>query len=417
MAQNVSIPWGAWYLEDEVHTLEFPEGWDISLFDMEDAKDITHKDAIDQALKDPVGTSSVEQLAQGKHEAVIVVEDISRPTMCASICEGVVNLLNRAGISDERITILTALGAHRPMTRADLVKKVGQEIVWRIKIENHNPYENLVHVGESKSGTPIYLNKTYRDAGLKIAIGTVVPHILAGFGGGAKIILPGICGMDTLEANHRAVQKGIGVGIGYVTELREDIEDVCGQVTLDFSINIVSTSKRGIAAIYAGDYVKAHRLAMEKCKKVYRISPGLPAPEEKAVFDIGFFNLYPEDLELFQSVKGLNIFMTTYPHFKPEASLVFTTAATEGRGWHGLFGETGAPLRMNFGDTPIFKQFVGHRELVIYSPNVNQADVLHIYPERTVLKNDFVGVVEHLEKIHGSSPRAAIFSNSIQLAA
>ena len=105
----------------------------------------------------------------------------------------------------------------------------------KIKYENHHPYENLVYIGDSYKSTPIYINKTYYDAEVKIAIGSVVPHPLAGYGGGAKVVLPGLCGIQTLEANHKAGIRGIGVGLGIVTELRKDIEDTCKKVGLDFS--------------------------------------------------------------------------------------------------------------------------------------------------------------------------------------
>ncbi|UCE13768.1 MAG: DUF2088 domain-containing protein, partial [Candidatus Heimdallarchaeota archaeon] len=264
MVRSIEIPWGAWTGGDETRILEFPNSWDVHLFDMPDTKDITSTQAIESALTNPIGTPTIQELALGKTSAVIVVEDTSRPSKCSLICETILRELNSAGISNSNITIIGAIGAHRPMTRSDYIKKVGKNVVNQVNIENHHPYENLIELGKSSMGTPIFLNKTYFEADVKIAVGTVIPHPLAGFGGGAKIVLPGICGIETLAANHEKGLEGEGIGIGEITELRRDIEEVCERSGgLDFSINVIATKFRGIAGIFAGHFIDAHRKAIE----------------------------------------------------------------------------------------------------------------------------------------------------------
>lgn len=411
MVRTFTIPWSAWYGKEE-YVLEFPDTWNVQLFSMRDSKEITNLEELETALKNPIGTPTIQEIAQGKKNAVIVVEDISRPTRTGHICELVLKELNEAGISNDNITLIAALGAHRPMTREDFIKKVGEKVVESINIENHHPYENLVFLGNSTMGTPIYLNKTYHDADVKIAVGTVIPHALAGFGGGAKIILPGICGIQTLEANHQAAVKGIGVGLGFVTELRKDIEEVCGRVGLDFSINVVSTMKRGIAGIFAGHYIEAHREAVELAKKVYGTE--LPKLTGDDRLDLGFFNLYPEDTELSQAIKGFPLFFSAQELFKQEAAIIFLTASTEGRGYHSLIGETGGRLYQNWGEHLLFK-VLSDNPFGIFSPNLSKADIFHYYPRRTIFHKDFQKMVQELEEVCGPSPRAGIFPTSIQL--
>ncbi|MFX1307538.1 MAG: nickel-dependent lactate racemase [Promethearchaeota archaeon] len=406
MVQSFKIPWAAWY-GDKDFILEFPDSWDVKVFDMKGADEFS-QNQIEKAINNPIGTPSLIELAKGKQKVVIVVEDISRPTPMENILNIIINQLNSVSIEDEKITILYALGSHRPLDRRDSIKKLGLSIVNRINIENHHPYENLIFLGESKMGTPVYLNKTYYEADLKIAVGTVVPHPLAGYGGGAKIILPGICGIQTLEANHRTGVKGNAGGIGFVTELRKDIEDVCEKVGLDFSINIVSTMRRGIAEIYAGHFINAHRRAMEKGKEIY--STELPT---NLNLDIGFFNLYPEDTELSQAIKGFNFYSSNL--IKSDGAIVFLTAASEGRGFHSLQGETGGKLYQNWGDSIKVQWILKKRKFGIFSPNINKADVLHFYPERTIFKNDFKDMVKELENIYGEYPKVGIFPCSIQL--
>jgi len=409
--QSITIPWSAWYGKEE-YVLEFPDTWSVQLFRMRDAEEITSLEELETAIKNPIGAPPIQEIARGKKNAVIVVEDISRPTRAGTICELVLEELNEAGLSNENVTLIAALGAHRPMTREDFIKKVGEKVVDSVNIENHHPYENLVFIGYSNRGTPIYINKTYYEADVKIAVGTVIPHPLAGFGGGAKIILPGVCGIQTLEANHKAALKGIGVGLGFITELRMDIEDVCSRVGLDFSINLVSTMKRGIAGIFAGHYIQAHRKAVELAKKVYHTELPKLSPDER--LDIGFFNLYPEDTELSQTVKGFPIFFSAQELFKRDAAIIFMTAATEGRGYHSLLGETGYRLYQNWGEHLLF-QALSNNPFGIFSPNLSRADVLHYYPKRTIFQKNFQKMVEELEKIYGKSPRAGIFPSSIQL--
>jgi nickel-dependent lactate racemase len=408
MVQIFKIPWAAWYEDDDL-TLEFPDTWDVELFSMKNAVEIS-KEEIFTAINNPIGTPTILEISKGKQNAVIVVEDISRPSRLEEVLNIVLNQLNDAGINDEKITIIYALGSHRPLDRRDSIKKVGLSVVERVNIENHHPYENLIYIGESKVGTPIYLNKTYYNADVKIALGTVIPHPLAGFGGGAKIILPGICGMKTLEENHKAGVKGVGIGVGILTELRKDIEDVCKKVGLDFSINIVSTMKRGIAAVFAGNFIEAHRRAMEFAKEVYStdVSPDLN-------LDIGFFNLYPEDTELFQTIKGFNFIFSIKGLIKRKGGIVFLTAASEGRGFHSLQAETGAKLYKNWGEVLWFKGFFKNKTFGIFSPNINKADVFHFYPTKTLFKKNFNEMIATLEEIYGKTPKVGIFPCSIQL--
>jgi len=408
MVQKFKIPWAAWYGDNDLN-LEFPDSWDVNLFRMKDAKELSQKEIVN-CINHPIGTPSIQEIAKGKRSVVIVVEDISRPARLEHILNVIINQLNTAGINDDNINLIYALGAHRPMNRQDSIKKVGLTIVERIQIENHHPYENLVYIGESNKGTPIYLNKTYHDAEVKIAIGSVLPHPLAGFGGGAKVILPGVCGIQTLEANHKAGIRGIGIGVGIITDLRKDIEDVCEKAGLDFSVNIVSTMKRGFAGVFAGHYIEAHRKAIEVAKKVYKtkLPPNLN-------LDVGFFNLYPEDTELSQALKGLNFYLSSKRFIKQGGAVIFLTAASEGRGFHSLQGETGGKLYQNWGDTIIFKAVLKKKKFGIFSPNINKADMLHYYPERTIFRKNFNDMIKELENLYGKSPRVGIFPCSIQL--
>ena len=165
MGNKYKIPWAAWREPDYLE-LNFPDSWDVSLCRMigADTREFS-KEEIRKSILNPIGTPNLSVIARGRKSVVIVVDDMTRTTPSSKILPFVFEELEKADISQEQITILFALGAHRPMNKNDCLLKLGKEIVSKFKIENHHPYENLVHLGDSKIGTPIDVNKTYYTRG------------------------------------------------------------------------------------------------------------------------------------------------------------------------------------------------------------------------------------------------------------
>jgi len=405
---TVKVPWAAWR-DPEFLEIELPDNWDVSVCRMNGNSEIKEKQVQDSILN-PIGTERISELAKGKEKIVIVVDDMTRTTPIYQIMPFVLDELEKADIERAQITILLALGAHKPMNRRDCMLKLGEEVVNSINIENHHPYENLVELGESSIGTPIHINKTYHEADLRISMGGVIPHPLAGFGGGAKIVLPGVCGIKTLEANHSAAMRGIGAGIGRMTGVREDIEEIADKVGLDFSINVILTEEGKIGAITSGHFRDAHRKAMEIGSEFYKT-------EVTMENDVAFFNLFPEDSELNQAIKGFNFLMTA-PNkmLNRKGTIVLMSSAYEGRGYHSLIGETGAKLYSNLGDSIVWRAFVKRRNVLFYSPNISNHDLHHFFPDSVKLFSELEPLKEELENMHGKSIKATVFPCSIQLA-
>ena len=410
MVKQFKVPWAAWR-DPHYLKLEFPDSWDVSVCKMKDADapELSSED-IRKGILNPIGTPNLSVIAQGRKSVVIVVDDMTRTTPSSKILPFVFEELEKADISEEQITILFALGAHRPMNKNDCLLKLGKDIVSRFKIENHHPYENLIHLGDSKIGTPIDVNKTYYNADLKIAVGGVIPHPLAGFGGGAKIVLPGVCGIRTLEANHSAGMRGIGAGIGRMTEIREDIEDIVDNIGLDYSVNVLMNEIGNIVDIYSGHYRDAHRKAMEAAKISYKTEITLEN-------QICFLNSYPEDSELNQSIKAFNILMTASNRFlERKGTIVVMSSSYEGKGFHSLIAETGAKLYNNFGNGILWKAFVKRRNVYFFSPNISKPDLYHFYPKSVQLFNEWNELINELSNMHGNTPKVAIIPTSMQLA-
>jgi hypothetical protein len=223
-------------------------------------------------------------------------------------------------------------------------------------------------------------------------------------------VLPGVCGIRTLEGNHSAGMRGIGAGIGRMTEIREDIEDTAEKVGLDFSINAILTEKGGISSMTTGHFRDAHRKAMEIAKENYNTKYPLDN-------QICFFNLYPEDSELNQAAKGFNFLMTASNKILDrKGTIVLMSSSYEGRGYHSLIAETGAKLYANFGDGILWRGFVKRRNVCFYSPNISKHDLNHFYPESTKLFNNWDNLIKHLNEVYKEPPKVAVFPCSIQLA-
>lgn len=403
------MPWAAWR-EPEYLELEFPDSWNVSVCKMTCADDpALSEDQIRESINNPLGTPRLSELAKGKEKVVICIDDMTRITPVSKIMPIILEELGKANINRDQITILLAIGGHRPMNRHDCILKLGKDVVDTINIENHHPYENLTHFGESRIGTPIDVNTTYCNADLKIAIGGVIPHPLAGFGGGAKIVLPGVCGIRTLEANHSAGMKGIGTGIGIITEIRKDIEEIVGKVGLDFSINAILSEIGNIVGLTSGHFRDAHRKAMELAKKAY-------ATKVTYENDICFLNLFPEDSELNQSLKGFNIFYTAPDNIlNKDSSIVLMSSSYEGRGYHSLIAETGAKLFRRIKGGSGWRKLTRESRVYFFSPNISQSDLYHFFPDSVKLFNDWSLLIKELSDLYGDSLKAAIIPCSSQL--
>src|SRR5262249_20518060 len=145
-----------------------------------------------RAFAEPIGSPTIAELARGKRTACIVVDDLSRPTPADRLIPFVLDELERGGVARADIRFIIGIAAHRPMTREDCVKKLGEAIVDEFDVKNHHPYENLAELGKTKFNTPVLVNADFAAADIKICIGSICPHGGPGFGGGAKLVLPGV---------------------------------------------------------------------------------------------------------------------------------------------------------------------------------------------------------------------------------
>jgi nickel-dependent lactate racemase len=400
--QKLSVPWGLWYGETPFE-MTFPDQWRVISCAMKDAPDIADEQ-IREALLQPLETPPLSELARGRKDAVIAVDDMTRPTQAYRILPIIIQQLEEGGLQAHRVTIVIALGAHRSLDLRDMVKKLGQQIVESMAIYNHHPYENLAYLGKSSRGTDIYVNRFFAEADLKIGLSFITPHPLAGFGGGGKIVLPGLGGIDTLEQNHRPGVRGVSGGIGFVegNEVRAEIEEVARRVGLEFSINVVGNSRGQTAGIFAGDLVAAHRAAVDLAMKVY----ATPAPP---LLDIAVFNAWPKDSEFLQAVNAFNVWRTGYRELvRKGGAVVISSACSEGRGYHGLMAK-GMRLYMKVNERGHVADIFRQRRVYFFSPRATRPDLRDYYAEEVQLFKQWPDLIEELSRNYGPGSLVGVF--------
>jgi len=274
---NISLPQLAW-AETKEREFAVPARWKIETCDMAGAgKPALKAAAIRAALEKPIGAKPLAELAKGKKEAVIIFDDMSRVTRTYEIVPHVIRALHEGGVGDDHIRFVCALGCHGALTRVDFAKKLGEDIVARYPVYNHNPFGNCVAVGTTRTyRTEVYVNEEVMRCDIKVAIGGTVPHPLSGFGGGGKIILPGVTSFATTQHNHHETyhdmvdKRGkLGQGIFDENPMRFDIEEAAELAGLDFIINILFNKWGEPAAIFAGALKPAFAAAVAEAKKHY----------------------------------------------------------------------------------------------------------------------------------------------------
>lgn len=400
---GVSVKWEYWY-GNRILDIDLPQHWPIRKYTMKDARELTEEE-LEQKLLSPIASSPLSDLAAGKRSAVIVSDDISRPTQAYKILPLVIKHLKRGGIPQECIRILIAQGAHRAMTRLDHVKKFGKAIASNYRINHHTPYENYYELGVSSRGTPIQINKIFMDAELRLTLGSILPHPLVNFGGGAKIVIPGIGGIDTLEKTHRPALHGITGGMKEIDSnlMRQEIEEIAKRVGLDFSMNVVVNSEGKTAGFFCGDFIAAHREGVKFVRSIYATEK----PRKK--LDIAVVNAYPCDTEFILAIKALNVFhQGCEDAVKKDGTIVLISASSEGKGVHYL-SEKGMRVHVRYDADPRIRKILDGRRLFIFSKNVLKQDVEEYFPPGAELCTSWNSLKKSLEKMYGKNAEVGVF--------
>ena len=288
-----------------------------------------------------VGAPLKERVFSGD-EVTIILSDITRFWMRQDkICELLVQYLeSECGVEARNIVVLIALGTHRPMTEAELEALASPYVYARCSVVNHDcDADNLVDVGETRCGNRVEVHPLA--VGRKvITVGGTVHHLMAGYGGGRKSILPGICSRATIRRNHSMALDPVEphssglVGSGKLTSnpIHEDMDDAAALVAPVFGINIVVNAQSAHSGLFCGDFREAWLRSCEFCQKYY----GREIAQETDVV-IASCGGFPKDLNLYQGVKSL---LNGVNALKPGGTFVFLCECPEGGGAPDFFDWT-----------------------------------------------------------------------------
>ena len=285
-----------------------------------------------------VGSAPLREILTAQDEVTVIISDITRAWMHQErICPLLVDYLHdMVGMADEHIVFLVALGTHRPQTEHELRRLVTDAVFERIRVINHEADQPLAYVGTTKRGTEVRINPLA--VGRKVILmGGTVHHLLAGYGGGRKSIVPGIAGGDTIRQNHihalhpTEPRSSDDVGCGRLAgnPVHEDMMEAAAMVAPVFGINLVVDGNGRHLALPSGDPVLAWE---ESCRLVDRFN-GVPI-ERKADVVIASCGGYPKDINLYQSSKTM---INAYQALREGGTLIFLSECREGGGPPAFF--------------------------------------------------------------------------------
>ena len=283
--------------------------------------------AIQDALDSPIGAPRIESLVRPGQKVCIICDDNTRPTPVDQILKALLPRLARAGVDRNDISIVLALGSHRPMTEEEILNKLGAEVVSRYRVLN-SEFENsdsLVQVGTSELGTPIRVFKPIMESDIRIGIGSVVPHGCMGWSGGAKILYPGVTAADIVSEFHvmQGVRKEFLVGM-VESPTRLAVEKWTKSIGLHYIINTVLDKKLRLYRVAAGHYIQAHRKAVEYAQQVY----GIHLTRQP---DVILTSAYPIYIDFWQCGKAV---YAPVKVIKPGGELLVLASCQEGVGPH-----------------------------------------------------------------------------------
>lgn len=293
---------------------------------------LSEKDLVEQSLDNPIGSPSLEELATGKKNIVIISSDHTRPVPSHIITPILLRRL-RSVAPEARIRILVATGFHRPSTHAELVAKYGEEIVANEEIVMHKSQvdEDMVKIGKLPSGGDLIINKVAEEADLLISEGFIESHFFAGFSGGRKSVLPGISSYKTIMANHSGEfinDKHSRTGNLHHNMVHHDMVYAARKAGLQFILNVVLDEDKHIIGSFAGDLEAAHKQGTDFVGEL----AGVKAI--KSDIAITTNGGYPLDQNIYQAVKGMTAAEATN---KQNGTIIIVAGCRDGHGGDGFY--------------------------------------------------------------------------------
>jgi nickel-dependent lactate racemase len=265
------------------------------------------------ALDHPIDSPPLKELIRPGDKIAITVSDVTRGWQRnADTLPLLLNYLNEAGVSDDNVTVIIAVGAHRQNTVDEFMELCSGGVCRRVRVVNHNAWDtdNMVYLGRTSRGTEVSLNRLVVEADKVILTGGVIYHYMVGYGGGRKSILPGVSSLKTIQQSHMwAMEREVGAGSSALAANKmtkgnpahEDMMEVAAFAKPDFIVNVVPNLNGEITGIFAGNWISAWLEAIRMVDDIFGAEI-----EEKADIVIATAGGYPKDINLYQSQKTID---------------------------------------------------------------------------------------------------------------
>jgi nickel-dependent lactate racemase len=259
-------------------------------------------EVVNQALDQPTGGRKLAGFS-GVKSAAIAISDKTRPVPHEHLLPPLLKRLGALGIAPEHTVILIATGTHPPMSQEEFARVVPVELLSRYPVICHNAedQDSLVYVGQTARGTPVWINRRFAEAEMRIAVGNIEPHQFMGFSGGVKSAVIGLGGKETITRNHSLMTAAHSkLGEFDRNPARQDVEDMGRLVQIHFALNAILNDHKQIVEVIAGEPEAVMRKGIPRIRELYQVS----APNQ---FDMMIVSPggHPKDINMYQSQKGL----------------------------------------------------------------------------------------------------------------
>ena len=319
---NITLPYGHSYLK-----ARFPDEFGVDIIEAPQTPAAANPlDVVHAALDDPLGEVDWSDFVGAKSVA-IAVNDKTRPVPHQYLLPPLLKRLVSLGIPDRAISFYVAVGTHPPMIPTEFPAILPEAIVQRYRVVSHNAEddENLIYLGETSRGTPVWVNRDYAQAERKIVVGNIEPHQFVGFSGGVKSAAIGLAGLETINHNHALMaHPDSKLGEYESNPARQDVEEIGRKIEIHMALNAVLNQGKQIVHALAGDPVAVIEKGIQYSRKICQVA----VPQQYGVM-ISSPGGYPKDLNVYQAQKGLaHASLVT----RPGGTIILVAACNQGSG-------------------------------------------------------------------------------------
>ncbi|HEU0296746.1 MAG TPA: nickel-dependent lactate racemase [Anaerolineales bacterium] len=292
--------------------------------------------AILEALRHPIDSAPLRDRVKPSNTVAIVHTDITRATPNALLLPILLHELESAGVQRSDITLINALGTHRPQTDAELRTLLSDFVVENYHCIQHDAWDdaNLVSFGVTARGNPVRINRAYAEADVRILTGFIEPHFFAGFSGGPKGVLPSIAGFESVLSNHgleMIAHPNATWGVTRGNPIWEEMCEMAQRTQPTFLINVTMNDARQLTGVFAGDMLSTHAAGCAFVADHALIH--VDAPYDVVITTNSG---YPLDQNLYQTIKGVSAGARVV---RKGGAVLMCAACNDGLPNHGKYAE------------------------------------------------------------------------------